>query len=271
MSLDIKNKIKNILPPALVNALKQNIGYGWFGDYNSWKEAERVCSGYDSDLILEKCKEAALKVKNGDAIFERDSVLFYKPEPSPLVLTGLLHCAFENQGKLNVLDFGGSFGSSYYQNIDFLSKLSNLSLSWNIVEQENFVKVGKELFQTDNLKFYNTIEDCFSEHKINVLLLSSVLQYLENPNTLLDKLTSLDIDYIIFDKTAFNNSIKDIITVQKVSPSIYKASYPAWIFSESNFISKVLEKYDLILENVNPDETNYKGMFFKGYIFKIKK
>ncbi len=55
-------------------------GVGWSGDYSSWKSAQQHCVGYDAANILEKVKDAILKVKNGEAVYERDSVLFYKIE-----------------------------------------------------------------------------------------------------------------------------------------------------------------------------------------------
>jgi len=43
---------------------------GFFGNYNSWDEARSAAGGYDSDAIW-TVKEAVLKVKNGDAVYER--------------------------------------------------------------------------------------------------------------------------------------------------------------------------------------------------------
>ena len=70
--------------------------------------------------ILDKVLAATLKVKQGQAVFERDSVLFDEIEYSWPLLAGLMWAAASNGGKLNVLDFGGALGSSYYQNRKFL-------------------------------------------------------------------------------------------------------------------------------------------------------
>ena len=50
----------------------------WSGNYANWEEADSFATGYDDHSILEKCKTALLKVKNGEAAYERDSVLFDK-------------------------------------------------------------------------------------------------------------------------------------------------------------------------------------------------
>ena len=76
----------------------------WSGNFNSWQEAKSKCSGYESDTILEKCKQALLKVKNGEAVYERDSFIFDKIQYSWGLLAGLQKAALESKGKLNVLD-----------------------------------------------------------------------------------------------------------------------------------------------------------------------
>ena len=43
--------------------------YGWFGDYPSWKDAEKLCSGYDAYEVFDKAFKSALRVKNGYRIF----------------------------------------------------------------------------------------------------------------------------------------------------------------------------------------------------------
>ena len=218
----------------------------WSGDYASWEEAQKHCTGYDSSLILEKCKNALLKVKNGEAVYERDSVLFDEIQYSWGLLAGFERVALENNGKLCVLDFGGSLGSSYYQNREFLNVVKDLQ--WCIVEQPHFVDCGKENFENEQLKFYYTIEECLAKHKPDVLLLSSVLQYLEKPYEWLEIFAALNIQYIIVDRTAFVEAERDILTVQNVPETIYKASYPAWFFNEPRLKNVFKNLYKTMLD-----------------------
>lgn len=273
MLLKIKKIIKDFIPPVLLRILKPNKTYGWFGNYLTWADAKNHSTGYDSDKILQKCKEAALKVKRGEALFERDSVLFYKNDYSYswITLSGLLHCASSNNGRLNVIDFGGALGSSYYQFLHFFSSINSLELKWSIIEQENFTECGKKYFQNKILSYYSSIEDCLLQEKPNVLLLSSVLQYLEHPFEWLNKLLSLNIEYLIIDRTPFVLNSSDIISVQNVPRDIYDASYPCWSFNENKFLEKIINKYDLILEHDATDKSNFRGMYFRGFVFKLKK
>jgi len=50
-------------------------------------------TGYDNDMILEKTRLALLKVKNGEAAYERDSVVFEDIQYAWPLLAGLLWVA----------------------------------------------------------------------------------------------------------------------------------------------------------------------------------
>lgn len=270
----IKKLIKAFVPPIMFSAIRplrtskeENI---WSGNYASWSEAEAKCTGYDAVSILEKVKNATLKVKNGEAVYERDSVLFDEIQYSWGLLAGLQKAALENHRKLCVLDFGGSLGSSYYQNKEFLSPLNELQ--WCIVEQAHFVNCGKAHFEDDHLKFYGTIEECLAKHRPNVLLISSVLQYLEKPYEWLEMFLELNIPYIIIDRTAFVDNQQDILTIQNVPEEIYKASYPAWFFGGKLKRSLIEKRYSLIeFDNGFTAPTIINGVkkaFWQGIIIK---
>jgi putative methyltransferase (TIGR04325 family) len=268
MQYRLKPIIKDITPPIILRTIK-NItnrgGISFKGKYNSWNEAVKHATGYDTELILEKVKNASLQVKNGEAVYERDSVLFDKIEYSFPVLAALLRVAIANDGKLNVLDFGGSLGSSYYQCKTFLSDLD--SLQWNIIEQPHFVNCGKELFADKTLKFYETIDECLMEQKPNVVLLSSVLQYLEKPYELLDKIYDLNIKYLIIDNTPTKIN-SEILTVQIVPKSIFNATIPSWIFDYNNLLKYLENSYFCVYEfnldyeaRYDNDIVQYNGFF----------
>ena len=111
--------------------------------------------------------------------------------------------AAQHDGSLNIIDFGGSLGSTYYQNRLFLDSLKHLQ--WNIVEQPSFVQKGQQSFESDSLRFYQSIEECLqsSQKELQVILLSSVLQYLERPYSLLMEIIERKIRYIIVNRTGF--------------------------------------------------------------------
>jgi putative methyltransferase (TIGR04325 family) len=266
-----KEKLVQFIPPFVLNLYKRRTNGGFFGNFPTWEAARDASSGYDSDLILNKVKEAMLKIRDGTAIYERDSVLFDRIQYSWPLLTGLLWIASRCYNKLNLVDFGGSLGSSYYQNKIFLQHLSELN--WSIVEQNNFVECGKNYFENNNLRFYHDLNECIRERHPNTVLFSSVIQYLEKPYDLLADVISKGFGYIIFDRTSFMEAGNDRITVQKVPSSIYPASYPAWFFNKHKFYDFFADDYELIAEFDALAGTIDLGNTVahdKGFIFKKK-
>ncbi len=261
--------IREITPPVIFRIYKNKAAkYGFFGNYPDWEAAKKASAGYDSEIILKKVTDALLKVKNGEASGERDSVLFDKVQYSWPLLAGLLWIASRNNNRLTLLDFGGSLGTSYFQNKLFLSHLSELK--WCIVEQEHFVQVGKKFFENDTLKFYFDFNECVIKENPQAILLSSVLQYIPYPYALLKTIIKNRFEHIIIDKTPFLQRGGDRITVQKVPPEIYDASYPAWFFDLTNFFNFFSEKYQLIVDFESADKSNIQFSSFMGFIFELK-
>lgn len=236
------------IPPRLNEVIKPFLGRSIFfkGRFHDWAEARTHSTGYDSDLILEKVKAAQLKVKAGEAAFERDSVLFDRIHYSFPVLAALQYVALRDAGRLSVLDFGGSLGSSYFQCQPFLSELEHLQ--WSVVEQANFADCGKSLFTNDKLNFFDTIADCVAKKRPNAALLSSVLQYVPEPYAVLDELMQTGLPVIVVDRTPYSNQDDEFITVQHVPKKIYPASYPCWVFSRARFQAHVDARYKIIAE-----------------------
>lgn len=270
------------LPPAIANGIRkitsknpkqQKNNVVWDGDYATWEEALAASKGYDSENILKKVKDSTLKVKNGEAIYERDSFIFDDIYYSWPILAGLMWAAACNSGTLDVLDFGGSLGSSYFQNRNFLASLSDVH--WSIVEQSHFVICGREFIQDDRLHFYPTIEECLLQRTPNVIMLSSVLQYLQYPYSILSKLSDVGAKCLLIDRTPFLDSDQDRIVIQYVPPEIYAANYPSWLFSKGTFLNYLSSNWNLLAEFECPEGLVRTGtglkLTFNGLVLQSKK
>ncbi len=269
--MNTRDFAKSWLPPALIRHLRPLLKRGIYysGSYLDWATAEGCSSGYDSTWILERVKQARLKVMAGEAKYERDSVLFEEVQHSFPLLAGLLRVAIEKGNRLSVLDLGGSLGSGYFQCREFLSVIS--SLKWGIVEQEHFVQCGRGQFETEQLKFFYAIAECVQQIKPNVVLLSSVLQYLQDPYVILDELLANEIPYVIIDHTPFSKSDGDRITVQHVPTAIYDASYPCRIFGNRSLLRVVEGRYEVLAQfdsNYGSAVSNGKELIYRGMILR---
>lgn len=239
---------------------------GYRGNYSSWDKALKECKGYSAQNILDKTLESTLKVKNGEAVFERDTYIFDEIQYSYPLLASLFKVAVENNNELDVVDFGGALGSHYFQNKDFLKPIK--INSWTVVEQEHYIDIGNEKIADGILNFKKTIEEVENS---NVLILSSCIQYLPKPYEWLEKLINHGVKYIIVDRTAFSTENRNRLTIESVKEPIYDATYPAWFLNEKDFLAKFEKDYNKILDFESTiDKVNEIPSVYKGFLFKKK-
>ena len=147
--------------------LKKNFIRG----FNNWNEALSKTTSYENKDIFSKTLHAARLVRDKKVAYERDSVLFDKIQYDWPLLSALLLVA-NNQKKLHVVDFGGALGSTYQQNKKYLDALS-IPMKWAIVEQSEYVKIGRYEFQDNILNFYESISTI--EFDIDLIMLNGSL------------------------------------------------------------------------------------------------
>ena len=264
---------RNWVPPIVVRWLNQMRGGGisFDGDFDTWDNAAAQCSGYDSDEIREKVLAATIKVKSGEAAFERDSVTFEQMEYVWPLLSALMWAAARDFGKLNVLDFGGALGSTYFQNRKFLNALPEVR--WNVVEQARYVEAGTANIQDEQLRFYHSIEQCLRQTRPNVILLSGVLQYLESPFDIIASVSEIGARTLIIDRTPFAKNSDRKFVIQRVPASIYAASYPMHVFSHPEFMNALDPSWGIVASHLCPEgfvrstsgiEFSFQGMLMQS-------
>ena len=285
----IKYFIKQVTPPCLISLarkLRSKIVstqfYGVEGNFATWQEALDFCANhqhkeaYESFDILEKVANAIQEVRKGNAEFERDSFLFYKKDYNFQLLSALFLAfnGIDGDESIQVVDFGGSLGSTFFQNRSLFNTM-NRSVVWNVIEQKQFVERGRK--EVPEIYFYNTIEEYIdSGGQCDILLLSSVLEYMEYPYEILRNLLKYKWKYIIIERSQYSPYGEDRIMVQTVPPTIYDAQYPLWLRSEDKQHNLLSENgYDKILDWILPfsiiykDERGSQVIPFKGFMYKI--
>ncbi len=263
--MNLNTSPKDWIPPVFLklrnHLLNRNIQ--WTGDYSSWSQAQNHSLGYAENVILQTLMEANQRLRQGEIAGERDGF----PLPSPWVpweiLASVLHVK-STPAPMNLLDFGGALGSMWYQLNPWLPK----GLTISIVEQQHFVEAGRREFETDSLRFFLNCKEASHWQKPDILVLSSVLQYLENPWQLIPDALLQNVGAVLVDRTPIHEA-PDRICVQKVPAWIYKSSYPCRIFSRSSLL-KHLESAGLVAFHnwKNPDGGSQLPFRFEGYLFK---
>jgi len=240
--MKLRNTLKDLIPPVLLRLVRRKRGRGlrFEGDFASWQEAQRASGGYGNEEIVRRVYDSELRVKSGEAVDARDSVLFSKTQFSFPVMAALTRAAACRNGAIRVADFGGAFGGLYrqYKAFEVPGKVS-----WVVVEQESYVKLGVSNFQNAELRFVATIEEAIAHGQPDVFLLSSVLQYLSDPYDLICKVVDSGVQHVVIDRTPCSELLRDVLTVQTVPPEIYAASYPCWVFSRERLSAAFSRSY----------------------------
>jgi len=274
----MKQLARLLLPPFLYEAIRWCVRPAarrpvlepirFIGTYPAWEDARRASSGYDASDILAQTRAAILQVKNGTAVFERDGLLLPEPEPPLPLLAWLQRIALENHGRLHVLDFGGSLGSTYFQCREFLAALDRLR--WSVVEQPAHVACGRREFADDRLSFHANLDDALQAEQPDVLLLSCVLAYLPNPAAFLADALARNVRHVILDRTFFHSGPHPRLTVQQVPAWIYPASYPAWFLTETGLQDIFSPRYECLATlpaHDRPELPEGTG-YAKGFVFR---
>lgn len=265
---------KDLLPPAFGQQLSYVV-HRWRGDattfagnYASWEEAARQADGgYAHASILERARLAVHRARNDPDVFERDGTILHTAEYSFPVLAALLWLAQQNNGRLHVVDFGGSLGSSYFQYRRFLNTIPELR--WAVVEQPHYVECGQREFADKNLGFHPTIESALQTMRPDVLLASSVLQYLPDPHGTLRQMSQHNFAHILLDRTAFHHASRDRLTLQRNPASLYSASYPAWFFCEPRLDESFTPSYHKVWGFHGSDQVLLANgrPYYRGFLY----
>jgi putative methyltransferase (TIGR04325 family) len=252
---------RDLLPPALTRALveRSRVSLRFVDGFDSWAAATERAGAYSEGAILDQVQRATDEVIAGRAAFERDGVTFEQPEYRWPLAAAMLWRAALASGRLSVLDFGGSLGSSYRQ----LSRLlDGLDVSWGVVEQHGFVEAGRQ-YEDEHLRFFGTIAECTASIAPSVALLSGVLQYLPDPHAILREIAATGVDAIVIDRTPVTALDHDLPVVQEVPATIYEASYPAWLLSTDLLLADV-PGWDLVADfpGIEDDQRTTSGLEF---------
>lgn len=255
----------------MIRLAKHYLRYGgrFERSYASWEDAKARADGYEQTNIVDQAFDAALATKNNGNVFERDGqIVDHADVPYPLIAV-LLRAALKNNGEVRVLDFGGAFGTSYFQCRPWLQELKHIR--WCVVEQAHYVQKAKEGIADDVLSFADSIETAYEQGEYDVVLCSGVLQYVASPEQIFQALLKHKPPFVVIDRTPVTAKAQDSIAVQKQSSAgLPPSSYPVRLFAEQSLHFPLQQGYKIEsqFEALDPPMGSLRRkVTFKGIIF----
>lgn len=222
------------------------------GPLDSWQQAVERSDGWDADAITAKSLAAALKVRDGLAEWEQDTIVCNKILYSPAILAMLVLAVSRDRTRPSVIDFGGNLATNYYQNRKILAALPARDVQWHIVERPLFVDLGRRHFARDGLAFHPSIDDAVAAvgGAPDAFLFSGSLQCLAEPIATLDRVAALSVPVLAFDRLLVSPGDAHRIYVQRPDPTYYyPATYPSWCFAKAPFIARLREAGYALVED----------------------
>ncbi len=223
----------------------------------TWEELESLQEGYSNKKILENYSEALKDTK-----IKPDSALIYSS------IASIASYAYKNGGKAKIVDFGGGTGNFYYE---IKELFPDLDLEWIVIEQEYIVDHFKKA--KSEIKYF-TLDQYLdeSDKKCDILLLSGVLQYIQNNNNIIFKLQChLTPQEIILDRTFYTYKGDRKLCLQHVNKDI---SYPAYLFNKEELyenFGRTWNQYKLFNEWQSPVRNLHNSrnkFYYGGAVFK---
>ncbi|ATY34290.1 methyltransferase, TIGR04325 family [Sphingomonas psychrotolerans] len=251
--------IRDLLPPLASEFLRVlHPGTNTYvGPFSDWNAARRHAGQYDDPVLIDNVARAARASRDDPALIDQDAVLL-RDMPPPFPLVAILLDAWRRRGHLHVLDFGGALGTSFRRCRPFLPA----GAIWTIVEQPVLARIGAAEFADETLRFEETIEAATTQLQPDVILLSSVLQYIDDPDALLDRLASLSSAYLLLERTPVTKAPDHRAAVQVVPRRIYPASYPLWLLSRQRILSR-LSGWTLVSDTSSPEGRTWTRRLFR--------
>jgi putative methyltransferase (TIGR04325 family) len=140
------------------------------------------------------------------------------------------------------------------------------AVQWRVVEQPHYVIAGRE-FAGGSLFFHDSIAAAIGSDPPSVILLSSVLPYVESPQALLDEVVRRGFRHVIIDRTPLVRTGRTRLAVQHTPPDLGGGSYPCWLFDRGQLLTPLQAKYELAREWPALDDLAadvvHRGFYFR--------
>lgn len=244
----------NYIPPIFLTWFLRLAKHltGFSGPFKTWEQAMGKGQGYNSEELASQVKWAVTD----------ERILTVSNRESKLGLA--LLAAFNELGcpsLLKIVDLGGG-GGGHFNLIRCLLPIST-KIDYEIVETEEVVS---RFASKSNLVKYSSE---FPSKKIDILIASGALQYLEEPEFALQWAIS-NAEFLILDRLSVHDEGANVIFRQNVFPSLkQRHSYPCWFFSR-NLMENMLNLSVILKWSVPEDSPWVFGQRqpYMGYLFK---
>ena len=255
--------------PAEKSASQLYFEWTFKGPFETWEDAKRAADGWDCPATVQKTLDISRKVRDGIVEFQQDGHVFETVQYSNTILAFLaLAISLQKTSRLDIIDFGGALGVNYYQNRKVLNNLVSVPYTWNLIDMQSYVAIGKKEFADRNLNFYSDLDELAKAFPSfpECLLFSGSMQYLREPFSIVDEAIARGVKLIALDRMLVSPIYKNKIFLQQTGPYSYEgATFPVRFFFVEGLTDSFRFRGFRLVERFTNDlrlEIDHVGMIF---------
>ena len=238
-----------------------------FTKVESWEVAAQKSSGYESVNVIEPVVTAARRVQIDSQISNFSTSRYQQ------IAAGMLYCVsqgrFSSAESIRVLDVGGGGADYFHQFQEFAPQIN---FDWTVLETPAMAEAMSNEFgqNLSNLRWVNSIEK--TNEIYDVVLCSSVFQYVENPFELLATLVAKS-RFLIVNRIPLVDSSEHFVAIQRIISNGKRASYPVHFFAEEMFLIELSQYGDVVMRwLVTEDQPviDWKAQTNHGLVLRVQ-
>jgi putative methyltransferase (TIGR04325 family) len=265
--MNITKVINGMLPPTMKTLIRGTLSrFIGFVEVGSWAEAQKAVAGYESDTavesIIESIQQAHASSNETKALTSRDLQII-SSFAIAIAAVGV------SNTKIKVVDVGGAGGDYFFM---FANAMPAVTFDWVVVETPALAKAitKTNLGKGRDIRWVSSLDEAGSD--CDVALLSSVMQYVDDPYGLLNEVSNR-CKVMVINRIPLTSSETDQATVQHVRTHGRRGAYPAWFFGTEVFIGEIQRIGDIMSRWAVPEDSHvlkFQQIESQGMVVLVK-
>jgi putative methyltransferase (TIGR04325 family) len=224
--MSLTGLIRRIVPPLLLDCVSHGLrrrgaGGHWSGVYRTYRDVPSAGPGFEDPRWLRGSRSRMVQLMR--TVKECGSVPA-APESEASLLPLLAAVVGQTSGRVRILDFGGGLGISYPPVVTALVQCD--AVEYHVLETPSLCNAGTRLFEHDaRIQFHARLPS--PAPAVDIVYLSSALQYVEDYAGLLRELAACQPAYFLFAKL----SAGDFPTFATAQRNLAGSVLPYWFLN----------------------------------------
>jgi putative methyltransferase (TIGR04325 family) len=196
----------------------------WEGIYSQYQDVPSNGAGFDSEEWISNTRQSTANALEWLSC-QPNGIPYDIPSYHSLfsLTVALLK---QQRERLRVLDFGGGMGMAFANLLRSLGETPNPPIDYLVIDNERSCEGGASLFnEKRSVQFSSTLPPDLGD--VDLILLSGVLQFVEDYKSLLEKLAAFKPSYWLFTFVPAG----DIPTFASGQKNVPGSTIPVWFFN----------------------------------------